>query len=234
LKTTRKEQPAALPQKWAIRFAVEGDLRFLSHHDMMRAFERMLARADLPVRFSQGFNPRPVISLASPRPVGVASDDELLVVSMDQPLEAQELLDRLQPQAPKGMTFKSARELEGASAVPVRVSYRTPTPPQREPAVACRLAELRGATTWPIVRRTAKGRLEETRQLDLRAMIESIELKDHALLVTLVPHGQLWARPAEVLALVGLDGRGDLAATVRTRVECSPHRPQEDTHNSAG
>ena len=52
--------------KVRLRFAKRGDLRLVSHHDLMRCLERMLRRANLPMAYSQGFNPRPkvVFSLA--------------------------------------------------------------------------------------------------------------------------------------------------------------------------
>ena len=81
-----------MPQKWAIELSVEGDLRFLSHHDMMRAMERLVCRAKLPLKYTQGFNPRPVLSLSLPRPVGVASRAELLVVTLEEDLDEQVLL----------------------------------------------------------------------------------------------------------------------------------------------
>ncbi len=64
----------------AVRFAIGGLLRFLSHAETLRVFERACVRAGVPVKYSQGFNPHPKLSLPLPRPVGVASDDELLVL----------------------------------------------------------------------------------------------------------------------------------------------------------
>ncbi|GAF87148.1 unnamed protein product, partial [marine sediment metagenome] len=60
-------------ERWVFGYDVDGDLRFISHHDMLRLFARSLARAALPVRFSEGFNPHPRLSIPLPRPVGVAS-----------------------------------------------------------------------------------------------------------------------------------------------------------------
>ncbi|MBI4580945.1 MAG: DUF2344 domain-containing protein, partial [Planctomycetes bacterium] len=88
----------------AIRFAVQDDVRFISHHDTMRMFERALARTDLPVRFSEGFNPRPKLSLPLPRPVGIATTADVLVVELTQPVVPEEALGRLAAQMPRGVT----------------------------------------------------------------------------------------------------------------------------------
>ena len=82
--------------------AVEGDLRFLSHRDMMRAVARALLRARLPLQYTQGFHPHPVVSLALPRPVGVSADEDLLVFSLAAPLAPEALLEAARPHAPRG------------------------------------------------------------------------------------------------------------------------------------
>ena len=63
-----------------IRFKIGGSLRFLSHAETLRLFERACVRAGLNLQYSQGFNPHPRFSLPLPRPVGVESDDELLTI----------------------------------------------------------------------------------------------------------------------------------------------------------
>ena len=61
-----------------IKFKIGGNLRFLSHAQTLMVFRRACIRAGIKIQYSQGFNPRPRLSLPLPRPVGVASDDELL------------------------------------------------------------------------------------------------------------------------------------------------------------
>ncbi len=63
-----------------IKFRVGGTLRFLSHSQTLSLFQRAVIRAGINPQYSKGFNPRPKISLPLPRPVGVESDDELLVM----------------------------------------------------------------------------------------------------------------------------------------------------------
>ena len=63
-----------------VKFRIWGNLRFLSHAETMSVFQRACVRAGIPVRHSEGFNPRPRMSLPLPRSVGVESDDELLVL----------------------------------------------------------------------------------------------------------------------------------------------------------
>src|SRR3954453_2851145 len=81
-----KNQPpggqAPVVQRIRIRYAKRGPLRFTSHRDFARAFERALRRAAVPVAFSQGFTPHPKISYASAAPTGVASEAEYLEIGL--------------------------------------------------------------------------------------------------------------------------------------------------------
>jgi len=65
-----------------VRFAIGGPLRLLSHAETVRVFERACARARVPVKYTQGFNPHAKLSLPLPRSVGVVSDDELLILRL--------------------------------------------------------------------------------------------------------------------------------------------------------
>jgi len=67
-----------------IKFEVSGTLRYLSHSQMLSLFQRAVVRAGINPQYSMGFNPRPKMSLPLPRPVGVESDDELLVMAVSQ------------------------------------------------------------------------------------------------------------------------------------------------------
>jgi radical SAM-linked protein len=70
-----------------IRYAKRGPLRFTSHRDFARAFERAVRRAGLPIAFSQGFTPHPRISYASAAPTGAASEAEYLEIGLSAPVD---------------------------------------------------------------------------------------------------------------------------------------------------
>ena len=82
----RKPQPehnqAPVVQRLRIRYAKRGPLRFTSHRDFARAFERAIRRAGVPIAYSQGFTPHPKISYASAAPTGVASEAEYLEIGL--------------------------------------------------------------------------------------------------------------------------------------------------------
>src|SRR5947208_4302341 len=74
--------PPPVVQRLRIRYAKRGRLRFTSHRDFARAFERALRRASIPMAYSAGFSPHPRISYAGAAPTGVASEAEYLEIGL--------------------------------------------------------------------------------------------------------------------------------------------------------
>ncbi len=212
-----------LPQRWAIWLAIEGDLRFASHHDCLRAIKRIVTRAELPVSYSQGFNPQPRLSLASPRPVGVESHGDLLVISLDAPIDSDDLLRRLNANSPEGMTFDKTRQLPTKRPPqPLRMSYTLEVPTDELPALTERIGQLESSPAWEVERRAkAKSRRDRptVKTVDIRPLIERLVATDDGLEATFVGKDQRWARPGELLELLGLDKTIDLARMVRTEIQ---------------
>ncbi len=122
---TQPDPEAAAGDRWMFGYSVQGDLRFISHHDTLRLFRRALARAALPVRYSEGFNPHARVSIPLPRPVGVASDAEALVVDFRERVDGDVAIERLGRQMPEGIKLLGARRLDaGNQPLPAFVRYR--------------------------------------------------------------------------------------------------------------
>ena len=114
-------------RKFRIRFRKAGDLRLVSHHDLMHVFERMFRRADLAIAVSQGFNPRPRMWFALSLALGIAGRNEVLELEVAQPLDVDELQARLTRQCPLGIDILSVRAIDlRASARVRRAWYRLP------------------------------------------------------------------------------------------------------------
>lgn len=211
--------------------SIEGDLRFGSHKDMMRVMARTVRRAALPVRYSEGFNPHPRLSLACPRPVGVATRDDLLVATLDEPVEGEAMLRQLNCHAPRGLRFTRARMLDKAiSPQPLRACYELAVMSEALESVGSRLAELELRPAWPIERCKVdrRGRPSAAKTIDLRPLVERLSIDGDILRAVLVRRDDRWARPAEILELVALDPRVDLARMVRTEVQYRIQSPCPD------
>src|SRR5438309_8099794 len=87
--------PPPVVQRLRIRYAKRGRLRFTSHRDFARAFERALRRAAVPMAYSAGFTPHPKVSYAGAAPTGVASEAEYLEIGLAERREPEAVREAL-------------------------------------------------------------------------------------------------------------------------------------------
>ena len=101
-----REQPKQAPppvQRLRVRYAKRGRLRFTSHRDFSRAFERAVFRARLPMAYSSGFNPHPRISYAGAAPTGSASEAEYLELALAEVVDPASVHAALDEALPDGL-----------------------------------------------------------------------------------------------------------------------------------
>jgi radical SAM-linked protein len=108
-------------QKLRLRYAKRGRLRFTSHRDVARAFERALRRARVPMAYSQGFNPHPKISWIGAAPTGSASEAEYVEIQLVEVLEPSELVAVLDRAMPPGLDVLEAVVAAGGDSLADRV-----------------------------------------------------------------------------------------------------------------
>jgi len=145
--------------KIRFRFSKTGFLRLLSHHDLMRCLERMVRRADLPIKTTAGFRPGPRIVYPLPLPLGVVGWNEVVEMEFLHLLDPEAVLETLNRQAPDGLCFLSALPVPPHATARVRrVEYRLPVPADRLAQVQSVLDNLlREEYIWvPRVRPTPK------------------------------------------------------------------------------
>lgn len=102
-RTPEGPPPPPAVQKLRIHYAKRGRLRFSSHRDFQRAFERALRRADVPMAYSAGFSPHPKVSYANAAPTGTASEAEYLEISVTSPVDPAALRKALDDSLPPGL-----------------------------------------------------------------------------------------------------------------------------------
>lgn len=205
INTTAKPAPAPppIPPRAALEFAIEGDTRFISHHDTMRALARALTRADWPVAYSAGFNPLPRLSLPLPRSVGMAASRELAVIDLRDAADPDALFESLAPRMPRGMTVVSvASPLPRGTPHAVGVEYEMELGPAEVDLVAPRIPMLLEAANCVIDR--DHGPDKPRSSLDIRPFIEELRLDKNVLRLRCSFEHQRTARPAEVLTNLGL------------------------------
>ena len=212
--------------KVRIRFGKAGDLRLLSHHDLLRCFERMLRRSHLPFRTTAGFNPRPRLVFALSLPLGIVGCEEVVELELNQVLSPEEVRDRLTCQAPVGLTILRVQRIGLRVTAQVRrVSYRVLLPAEPIPELSRRMADLLAAPAcW--IERTRP----QPRRLDVRPYLDQLRVLPSALEMDLwvLPTGL--ARPEEVLRLLGLEEQLTTGLVCeRTRMELFDEQPTSVT-----
>jgi radical SAM-linked protein len=185
-------------------------LKYISHLDLARSWERAFRRAGLPLAYSQGFNPRPRFHIAAALPVGVTGRAELLDVWLVEPLAPEAALSRLRPVLPPGLEALQAAEVDlGAPSLQSQViaaDYRAVVlSPEPLEAIRGRAQALLEAPALPR-RRLHKGSWQA---YDLRPLLQEIDAEagpdGAAVLCLRLQASQAGAgRPEEVLDALGL------------------------------
>jgi radical SAM-linked protein len=112
--------PPPVVQRIRIRYAKRGRLRFTSHRDFARAFERALRRAGVPMAYSAGFSPHPKVSYVGAAPTGVASEAEYLEIGLDRQVAPAAIREALDNALPPGLDVLEAVTAHGGS-LPERI-----------------------------------------------------------------------------------------------------------------
>lgn len=99
--------------KMILKFEKDDCVKFVSHLDLIRVFDRAMRRAGLPMGYSQGFNPHPLMTFAHPLGVGVASCGELMEMTLAERVEPEIFKLRLNEKMPEGFKVVEVREIEG-------------------------------------------------------------------------------------------------------------------------
>lgn len=211
LGSDRGRLPVGAPQqRLRIRYAKGEPLKFISHLDLARTWERAFRRAGLPVAYSQGFNPRPRFQMAAALPVGVTGRAELLDLWLAEPLTPEEVLSRLRPSLPAGLEALAAEEVDlrapSLQASMRAADYRVAVKSQETAgAIHIRIQALLESPTI-LRQRLQKGKLQS---YDLRPLIQTIVIEQgqvgrQVLVMRLQASPEGAGRPSEVLEALGL------------------------------
>ncbi|NLV92055.1 MAG: DUF2344 domain-containing protein [Firmicutes bacterium] len=154
-------------------------VRYISHLDLMRAFERALRRAQMPIAYTQGFHPRPKFSLASALAVGITSEAEYGDFELVQAVNPEEFAAKVNAYLPEGVRILAAslvaEDTPKLMAVVDRATYRciaSPTPGVDIEAVT-EAADQLMASPQVVITRERKGKI---REVDIRPFLFDISV----------------------------------------------------------
>ena len=211
-------------QRLRVRYAKRGRLRFTSHRDFSRAFERAVFRARVPMAYSSGFNPHPRISYAGAAPTGSASEAEYLELALAAVVDPADIHASLAEALPDGLDVVEVVESAGGSLSDLLEASRWRLEvPGTADEVADEVTAFLGADSVTVQRMTKKG----LRDLDARAPVLSLAVVAAApptvTLELLIRHLVPAVRPDDVLAaMAAVSGREPGGVPLLTRLEQGP------------
>jgi radical SAM-linked protein len=163
-------------QRIRLQYAKRGRLRFCSHRDFARAFERSLRRAEVPMAYSAGFHPHPKISYVGAAPTGVGSEAEYLEIALARHCEPEQVRAALDAVLPDGLDILRALDVQdclpGSLAEHMQASVWQLELAADPAVVAAAVADLLAAESVLVDRLTKDG----LRSLEARAPIVAAEV----------------------------------------------------------
>jgi radical SAM-linked protein len=211
--------PPPVVQRLRVHYAKRGRLRFTSHRDFARAFERALRRAEVPMGYSAGFSPHPKISYVGAAPTGVASEAEYLEIGLSRESDPEAIRQALDEALPDGLDIVEV-VAAGPGSLPARMEashWRVELPGVSAEDAARALAALLACAELSVERLTKDGR----RSINVRPAIVHAEVApgERAILVMVVRQVTPSVRPDDVLAALRIvDGLALSAPPVAVRV----------------
>lgn len=200
-----------------IKFKKLGSIRFISHHNVMKLFERAVRRAEIPVKMSKGFNPRPKIAYPLALPVGIEGVDEKLEIDLSDGMQIAKIESRLKRQLPENIQITSAKQISSQQKTFVTDVTYTVSPNEGKLPEVKKITEFMSKDVIN-TQRQGKKKVFNLRPsiMDITTNLQSIDLN-----LKMTPKGM--ARPEEVLFQLGLEVGKDyeLSKVVRTKVNLS-------------
>jgi radical SAM-linked protein len=200
------EDNTPIKQRIQITFGKFDSLRYTGNLDVAKLWERVLRRANVPILYSQGFNPRPRIQLATALPLGITSECEILDVSLREPIALDDLVERLAATSPAGLVIYTIQD------VPVRSPALQALVRSAEYRIHFEDGVDRGALEAGITALLAADEVMLTKEkkgsetaVNIRPLIHGLAMNPESdLLAHLATGDQGNLRPDDLLALLGL------------------------------
>lgn len=195
--------PPPVVQRVRIRYAKRGRLRFTSHRDFARAFERALRRAEVPMAYSAGFTPHPKISYVGASPTGAASEAEYLEIALSREVDVDTLRAELDAVLPEGLDIVDAVPA-GPGSLPERMHashWRIAFPGLPFAEVETALSQFLERDEVGVERMMKSGRrVIDTRAPVVRATASSDRDSGHAIIDVVVRQVTPTVRPDDIVA----------------------------------
>lgn len=96
---------------YRLRYEKTNDVRYISHLDFVRVLNRTVRRSGLPITYTEGFNPHPVMMVAMPISVGVTSEDEYIDIDFDEAVDEKTVMQRFNEAFGGGIVVSAVKRI---------------------------------------------------------------------------------------------------------------------------
>ena len=100
-----------------VRFNKKNYLRYIGHLDLMKLFQRNFSRVGIPIKYSEGFNPKPRLSIANPLSLGIESEEEYMDVDLEDKISVEEFIKKMNSALPKDVQIIDGKYLEKGDSI---------------------------------------------------------------------------------------------------------------------
>lgn len=174
--------------KVRIKFAKHGTAKFVGHLDIMRYFQKAMRRADVDIRYSEGFSPHQIMSFAAPLGVGLTSNGEYMDIEVGKTEDSQTMIVRLNTVMAEGIEILSVKRLEDGAknamsivaAADYSLTFRKEYRPEKLMVFFEKLNEFYEQSTISIVKKTKKSEKE----IDIKPMIYDLHTAGDTIYMT--------------------------------------------------
>ncbi|MDY4128877.1 TIGR03936 family radical SAM-associated protein [Peptostreptococcus porci] len=164
-----------------IKFTKLGDMKYISHLDVQRLFQRVFRRAEVRLSYSQGFNPHPKMSYGNALALGVESYGEYVDIEIEDDLSPELLAEKINDQLPEGMDFVKCVEIQtGVKSLAGNIEYGNydfvieNVDHFTRSEINDKIDKILSLDTLNITKKNKKGKLVD---MDIIPMIKSLEVK---------------------------------------------------------
>ncbi len=157
--------------RYRLKFIKTDKMRYIGHLDLLKYFQRAVKRAEIPISFSQGFNPHQQMSFSMPLPLGMSGLSESVDIRLEHAVDCEELKERLNRQMSSGMEITDVRKLgenEDSGAALLAAADYTVTLDRKIEDLEEKLTETALDAEW-LTEKT--GKKNKTRTVDIKPLV---------------------------------------------------------------
>lgn len=163
-----------------VKFKKEGDMIYISHLDLQKLLQRAFRRADIELSYSKGYNPHPKMSYGNALALGTESYGEYVDIEIEEEIDVEEFLTRINEELPQGIEFVKAEEIDPKTpSLASTIEYgeylfniELETPLSKE-FVKSRIADFMNKEEIMITKKNKKGKIVES---NIRPMIRFFDI----------------------------------------------------------